>query len=100
MISPSPASSVHSSDDEMVRALKRLRIDEVHARPSCIAIDTIPSHRLKNSTFVVPKQPVSEMTHEDMRKQKMMEMLQMQMSEYKQQYATMSQDPSITHCDG
>jgi hypothetical protein len=58
-----------------------------------------------SDTMILVEIPVEPSPHapridDATRKQQMLEMLKKQMSDYRQQYASMSQDPSITFCDG
>jgi|LauGreDrversion4_2_1035121.scaffolds.fasta_scaffold352518_2 hypothetical protein len=109
MLYPSPtnssnASSVQSSDDEMIRALKRMRID--HERSKLTHGETVDAsyHKAKNIAdsrmVMVEVGGIAKKPSDAERKAKMRELLQKHMTEYKSQYASMSQDPSVTHCDG
>ena len=109
MLLPSPtnssnSSSVQSSDDEMIRALKKMRIDQERSRTTNLESAETHYHRPKNIAdsrmVMVEVGGITKRPSEAERKAKMRELLQRQMSEYKSQYASMSQDPSISHCDG
>ncbi len=109
MLLPSPtnssnASSVQSSDDEMIRALKRMRIDNERSKiTNCEGMET-QYHKAKSIAdsrmVMVEVGGIVKKPSDAERKAKMKELLQKHMSEYKSQYASMSQDPSVTHCDG
>lgn len=110
MLLPSPTNSsnsgsVQSSDDEMIRALKKMRIDQDRARTTNLESIETYHHRVKNIAadgrmVMVEIGGIVKKPSEAERKAKMKELLRNQMSEYKSQYAAMSQDPSISHCDG
>ena len=109
MLLPSPTnsintSSVQSSDDEMVRALKKMRIDQEKMRIVSVDSMDVCHHKAKNISdsrmVMVEAGGILKKNSEAERRAKMKDMLQKQMSEYKAQYAAMSQDPSIEHCDG
>ncbi len=109
MLLPSPTNSsnsgsVQSSDDEMIRALKKMKIDQDRVRTSHVESLETFHHRPKNIAdsrmVMVEVGGIVKKPSEAERKAKMRELLQKQMSEYKSQYASMSQDPSITHCEG
>ena len=108
MLLPSPTNSsnsgsVQSSDDEMIRALKKMRIDQDRVRTTSTDSMEPHHHRAKNITdsrmVIVEIGGIVKKPTEAERRAKMKEMLQKQMSEYKSQYAAMSQDSSITYCD-
>jgi hypothetical protein len=108
MMAPSPESSCHSSDcegDKVVHAMKRLRIDD--GSGVCVEGGELGKGRRKPvSPPEVQDQamqidgPAKQVQKEDesTRKQKMMEMLQTQLRQYKSQYSMITDGPDIAPC--
>lgn len=115
---PSPASSsCQSSDcegDRIVHALKRMRIDRCSpAQQSLLANEYTagfnPKRKIPSNTSSGRKSPMiiiepetsslrSQKSENSVRRQKMLEMLHSQLSEYKSQYTSISERPGRSEC--
>ena len=107
MRAPSPESSCHSSDcegDKVVHAMKRLRIDDGRALSTA---DEVPQNgrrklrsppQLEGQGMTIDEPPPVPKLTEAQRRQKMMDMLQSQLRQYKSQYSMITDGPDIAPC--
>jgi hypothetical protein len=106
--SPAPSNSssfsCRSSDDEVIRGLKRLKIDPQYSFVSSFEDESnfTCTHKAPGSgaMILVPEtQLVQKSNKEAQLREKMMKTLQSQLQQYQSQYASLSQGPSVSHCD-
>ena len=98
---PSPqsvASSCHSSDDEVTRGLKRMKIGQFSSRASSFDIDKGEYFHKEIRDMVLVDVTAEKRRIEDARKAHMLQTLRNQMKQYQSQYASITQDLHVTDC--
>ena len=98
----SPGSSCHSSDDEVTRGLKRMRIsgDQASSRASSVESPQEYFHKQCGGDMVLVDMVAEKKRIEKARKAQMLKILQSQMRQFNSQYSAMSSNPNISECDG